>query len=90
MTRVERDGDSFVVDAAILATAFGRPATEIRASMQDGRITSRCETGSDADAGRWRLTFYHGGRALRLTVNAEGEILKRAIFDVPATLSFMP
>ncbi len=90
MTRIERDGDGFVVDATILSVAFGHPATDIREAMQNGRITSRCETGSGADAGRWRLTFYHGGRALRLTVNAEGEILKRAIFDVPATLSFMP
>ena len=89
MTGVERDGDGFVVDATILSVAFGRPAAEIRASMQDGRITSRCETGSGGDAGRWRLTFYHGGQALRLTVNADGEVLKRAIFDVPLARSFM-
>lgn len=90
MTGIERDGDGFVVGATILSVAFGRPAAEIRASMQDGRITSRCETGSGRDAGRWRLTFYHGGRALRLTVNADGEVLKRAIFDVPPARSFMP
>ena len=90
MTRVDRDGDGFVVDATILSVAFGRPATEIRTSMQDGSITSRCETGSGADAGRWRLTFYHKGRALRLTVNAEGEILKRAILDVRENLLSMP
>ena len=89
MTGVERDGDGFVVDATILSVAFGRPATEIKASMQDGSITPRCEAGSGADAGRWRLTFYHGGRALRLTVNADGEVLKRAIFDVPLARSFM-
>ena len=90
MTRIDRDGDGFVVDATILSVAFGRPATEIRVSMQDGSITSRCETGSGADAGRWRLTFYHKGRALRLTVNAEGEILKRAILDVRENLLSMP
>ncbi len=90
MSTVDRDGDNFVVDAAILAAAFGRPTPEIRASMQDGRITSRCETGSGDDAGRWRLTFYFEGRALRLTVNADGEILKRSIFDVPSFQSFMP
>jgi hypothetical protein len=81
MSAVERAGDSFVVDAAILSTAFGRPAPEIRASMQDGRITSRCETGRGEDAGRWRLTFFHDGRVLRLTVNADGEVLKRSMFD---------
>ena len=84
MTDVARDGDGFVVDATILSVAFGRSAPEIRARMQDGRITSRCETGSGEDAGRWRLTFFHEGRALRLTVNARGEVLKRSMFDAPA------
>lgn len=83
MSDVARDGEGFVVDATVLAAAFGRPAPEIRAAMQDGRITSRCEAGSGEDAGRWRLTFYHEGRAFRLTVTAEGAILKRATFDVP-------
>ncbi|WP_347310983.1 DUF6522 family protein [Defluviimonas sp. SAOS-178_SWC] len=90
MNGIERDGDGFVVDATILSAAFGRPAPEIRASMRDGRITSRCETGSGADAGRWRLTFYHEGRALRLTVNAEGALLKRSVFDVAPVPSIMP
>ncbi len=90
MSGVERDGDSFVVDAAILAAAFGISASEIRASMQDGRITSRCETGSGDDTGRWRLTFYLERRALRLTVNAEGEVLKRSIFDVSSAPSRAP
>lgn len=84
MSRVERIGDGFVVDATILSVAFGRAAPEIRACMQDGRITSRCETGSGADAGRWRLTFFDAGRAFRLTVNADGEILKRATFPAPS------
>ena len=82
MTGVERDGDGFVVDATILSVAFGRPATEIRASMQDGSITSRCEAGVGEDAGRWRLTFHHGGRACRFIVDAGGHILTRATFPV--------
>lgn len=36
-----------------------------------------------ADEGRWRLTFYCEGRALRLNVDAGGRILSRARFDVP-------
>ncbi|OYX44086.1 MAG: hypothetical protein B7Z02_06790 [Rhodobacterales bacterium 32-67-9] len=90
MTRVEREGDGFVVDAAILSAAFGRPEPEIRAAMADGRMTTRCEAGSGEDAGRWRLTFFHAGRAFRLTVDAEGQVLKRAIFDVPQSPFSIP
>lgn len=82
MSGVERDGDGFVVDAALLGAAFGRPAEEIRSLMQEGRLTSRCEAGSGADAGRWRLTFYHGGRAVRLVVDEGGSILGRSSFPV--------
>lgn len=81
MSEVEREGDGFVVDAALLAAAFGRSVTQVRAFMTNGRITTRSETGTDADAGRWRLTFYHDGRAFRLTVDAQGNILSRATFD---------
>lgn len=90
MSAIEHEGSDFVVDATLLSVAFGRPVEEIKASMQDGRITSRCEKGSGEDAGRWRLTFYHAGRALRLTVNEEGEILKRSVFTVSAARSWVP
>ena len=42
---VERTADGFVVDASLLAEAFRLPEAEVRARMQDGRITSRCEAG---------------------------------------------
>lgn len=80
--RVQREGDGFVVGAEILAAAFGIPAPEVAAMMRDGRITSRCEAGIGADAGRWRLTFYLAERACRLTVAEDGRILGRASFPV--------
>jgi len=83
MGDVEIKGDGFEVDATLLSAAFGLSQREVRSSMRDGRIVSRCETGAGEDAGRWRLTFYFNGRALRLTVNAEGEILARSTFDAP-------
>jgi Family of unknown function (DUF6522) len=83
MSAVERSGDSFVVDVAVLARAFGLPAEEIRQMMRDGRITSRCEAGVDEDVGRWRLTFLHDGRNFRLTVDGTGEILRQSTFAAP-------
>ncbi|WP_111734479.1 DUF6522 family protein [Roseovarius amoyensis] len=82
MNAVTRDGDGFVVDAALLAEIFGLSEAGVRRGMRDGAITSRCETGTGSDAGRWRLTFTHGGRTCRLTVDEHGKVLFRASYDV--------
>ncbi|MCA0272324.1 MAG: DUF6522 family protein [Proteobacteria bacterium] len=83
MKVVERDGDGFIVDAALLSRAFGLPVADVRQMMRDGRITSRCEAGVDADAGRRRLTFLHDGRTFRLTVDGAGKILRQSTFVAP-------
>ncbi|RMH47505.1 MAG: hypothetical protein D6688_03500 [Alphaproteobacteria bacterium] len=82
MTRIERDGDGFVVPAPLLAEAFGLDEAAVKAALRRGAMTSRCETGVDEDAGRWRLTFRFRDRALSLIVDAEGEILGQARFPV--------
>ena len=84
MSRIERTDAGFVVDADLLAAAFRLPAASVRALMRDGQITSRCEAGVGEDAGRWRLSFYHGGRVCRLTIDADGTLLGRATFPAPA------
>lgn len=80
MSSVTLDTNGFVVDAGIVAEAFGFDPASVPERMRGGEITSRCETGVDEDAGRWRLTFFAGGRALRLLVDAEGMILARSTF----------
>lgn len=75
---VTRSGETFVVDAAVLAAAFALPEDAVREAMSDGRISAGCEMGMGEDAGRWRLTFRHGGRTLRLVVDAEGTVLARS------------
>lgn len=85
MTRIERAGEDFVVPAAMLARAFGLDEAQLKAAMREGALTSRCEAGTDRDAGTWRLTFRFRGRALRITVNGQGEILQRARFPVRPT-----
>ncbi|MDN5785614.1 DUF6522 family protein [Pseudorhodobacter sp.] len=81
MPAVEFNEGSFVVDAEVLAKAFGLSAAEVPELMRNGAITSRCEAGVDADEGRWRLTFYHAARAHRLTVDEKGNILRQSSFD---------
>lgn len=83
MTQVEVGEDGFVVDADVIAEALGIAPAQVRPLMQSGTLTSLCEKGIDDDEGRWRLTFYHEGRAVRLTVDASGEILGRSRFDAP-------
>ena len=80
MSKVTFSTDGFVVDAEIVGAVFDIPPADVPAKLRDGEITSRCETGVDDDTGRWRLTFYFGGRALRLVVDEAGAILSRSTF----------
>ena len=52
MTQVEIGENGFVVEAEILAEAFGIKAADVQPRMQSGALTSRCEQGVDEDAGR--------------------------------------
>lgn len=81
--RITMTDGRFVVDADLIAAAFGIPVAATRALMRDGAITSRAERGEGSDAGRHRLTFHYRGRACRFIVDGEGRILKRLCFDVP-------
>lgn len=82
MTSVERRAEDFVIDAALLANAFGLSRYEVKTRVRAGTITSRCEAGVDEDVGRGRLSFDHGGRACRFIVDTGGNILMRATFPV--------
>ncbi len=78
---IERNGDEFCVDAAMLATLFKVPASDILDLMRAGQITSVCEQGESEHAGRHRLTFFLGNRRARLEVDDEGQVLKRSVVD---------
>lgn len=82
MTAVDRKNGDFIIDAALLADAFGLSQEGIKARMRDGAITSRCETGVEEDAGCWRLTFYHSDRSCRFIVDEAGKVLKKVAFPI--------
>lgn len=73
--------DGFEVDAAIIAAAFGLDPADLQDRMRAGDVVSLCERGEGTDAGRFRLTFRHAGRVLRLTLDSDGHLLKRSTFD---------
>ena len=80
LSDIEKDEDRFIVDAHVLSEAFGLSLEETRDRMRGGQIVSLCEAGEDKDADRWRLTFRHQCRALRLIVDAHGKTLSRSTF----------
>ena len=80
MSDVSFTSNGFEIDAGIVGRAFGIAPASVMSKLRSGEITSRCETGVDADAGQWRMTFYFDGRALRLVVDQHGAILSRATF----------
>jgi len=77
--RIEFDGESFSVDAELIAGSFGVTPASLKTLMQQSSITSRCERGVDADAGRHRLTFFFGARRLSLVVDEAGAIVERQV-----------
>ena len=83
MSGVTITAEGFEVDANLVAKAFGLEQSTLQDLMRAGEVTSICETGVDADAGRFRLTFRHQARVLRLTVDAAGHVLGHSTFDAP-------
>jgi len=90
MSGIDVTPDGFTVDAEVIAAGFKLDPAHVPVMLREGQITSRCETGFDEDAGRFRLTFYHNARALRLTVDAQGAVLQQARFPVGAARRARP
>jgi len=78
---IERDGDGFTVTAELLAEALLLTPAEVPGLLRSRAITSVSEEGVGADEGRWRLSFSHGRRRLRLVVDASGTLISRSVVD---------
>lgn len=70
------------LDAALIAADFGLDCPGVLEAMRVGQLTAVYERGVDDDAGRHRVTFYHGNTRLRLIVDASGEVIQRAVMRV--------
>lgn len=81
MAEIELQGDTIEVDAAVIGKGLGLAPAQVQPLMRQGAITSLCERGADADEGRYRLTFFHKGRRLRLLVDETGRLIQRASID---------
>lgn len=80
---IEFDGETFTVDATLIAKSLGVGVNLVQPLMREGKITSRCERGIDRDAGRYRLTFFHGRRCLSFVIDESGEIIEHRFEIAP-------
>ena len=81
--RVEFADGAISIDAALVAEDLGLTPAHVLTSIREGRLTSRCERGVGEDARRFRLTFFHGRRCVRLVVDEQGTVLDRSATDLP-------
>ena len=81
-TQIDFEQGAIRIDATLVAADLGVPPTLVLARIREGRITSRCERGLGEDAGRFRLTFFHGNRSVCLVVDDAGNVLERSSADV--------
>ena len=71
----EPHAPSVEIDGACVAHGLGLEEAAFRQLMAERKIALLCERGTGEDAGRWRATFYHGERRLRLVVDSQGNVL---------------
>jgi hypothetical protein len=84
---VEFEEAAVSVDAALIAEDLGLEPAGLIEALRAGRVTAVCEQGIAQDAGRFRLTFYHRDRRLRLIIDPTGQVLERAAARLRRRLS---
>lgn len=68
----------FMADAEDLGPLLGVEPARVPALMREGQITRRFERGEGEDLGRFRVTFLYGGVTLRLTISADGTVIRQS------------
>jgi hypothetical protein len=81
MTSLEFEDNAFQIDATVVAKGLGIVPTLLMQRLREGKITSLCERGIDADAGRYRLTFFSENRRFRVVIDESGSIVQRSTLD---------
>jgi hypothetical protein len=76
VSRVVFERDGIRVDATLIADAFRIPPQTVLERIRAGEIRTVSERGVDADAGRFRLTFFFGAGRLQLLIDSDGNVVK--------------
>lgn len=75
------DGSDIEIDAALVGELFNVPPAEVLALLKARAITSVCERGVDEHQGEMRLSFFYGNRRARVSIDENGNILRRSVVD---------
>jgi len=81
MVVVEFEEGIISIDAAVVGRGLNVEPSLVQSWMREGKITVLSERGVDADAGRYRLTFFHENRRFRLVVDEKGNAVQRSTID---------
>jgi hypothetical protein len=81
MSDIDIGKDGVQIDASVLGKGLGLEPARVPELIRSGAITSRCERGIGEDEGRYRLTFFHGSRRLRIVTDAAGRIVQSSCVD---------
>jgi len=63
------------IDGDLVARTLGLEVEQFRKLMADGKISVLCERGTGEDAGRYRASFYYGGKRARFLLDESGRLL---------------
>ena len=75
------DSKDIEIDAALVGDLFNVPPAEVLALLKARAITSVCERGIDEHQGEMRLSFFYGNRRARVSIDANGKVLRRSVID---------
>jgi hypothetical protein len=75
------DSKDIEIDAALVGDLFNVPPAEVLALLKARAITSVCERGIDEHQGEMRLSFFYGNRRARVSIDADGKVLRRSVID---------
>ncbi len=79
--KIQFDPEGATVDARLVGEGLGLDAERVPELMRTGAITCAFERGINEDAGRVRLTFWHGRHRFRVIVDDDGAIVQRLRID---------
>jgi hypothetical protein len=78
---IEFEAQGINIDARLIGDSLNLDPAIVLTRMHEGAITSLCERGLDDDAGRYRLTFFHGSQRCQIIVDGDGKVLRRSMLD---------
>jgi len=80
--KINMENGQPLIEATDLGPLLGLEPALVPEKMRCGEITSRFETGEGEDAGKFRLTFYHNSKRIRLTCAQDGTVLSTSRIPV--------